>query len=149
MGADSFKGKLLLVKELHQRWPADTEQVRCLLSGKRLRLRQDTDSEPSLHGLNYLPENPMDLLRNFHLVTRSRPGEEIPRKRGLSTGRFMRREKIVYTGDTSQIVADVCLLTQCHRVAHNYSLSERNVTHLCTFRLGMMGTHPWRMPVPN
>ena len=135
MGTDSFKGKLLLVKEFHQRWPADTEEVRCLLSGERLRLRQDTDSEPSLHGFNYLQENPMDLLWNFHLVTRCGAGEEVMRKWGLSIGRFMCRKKIVHAGDTSQIVADVCLLTQCHRVAHHFSLFERNVTYLCKFRL--------------
>ena len=77
----------------------------------------------------------MDLLWIFHLVTRCGAGEEVMRKRGLSIGRFMCRKKIVHAGDTSQIVADVCLLTQCHRVAHHFSPSERNVIHLRTFRL--------------
>ncbi|MEB0001036.1 MULTISPECIES: hypothetical protein [unclassified Cryobacterium] len=135
MGTNTLKGKLLLIKELHKRWPANPKKIRRLLSGERLRLRQNTHSKPPLHGVNYLQKNPMDLLWNLHLVTRCGTGQEITRDRSLSTGSLMRRKKIMHSGDTNQIIAYVCLLTQCPHAAHNYSPSERNVTHLRTFRL--------------
>lgn len=135
MSANSLKGKLLLIKELHKRGPTDPKEIRRLLSGERLRLRQNTHCKPPLHRVNYLQEHPMDLLGNLHLVTHCGAGQEVVRNRGFSTGSLMRREEIVHPCDTSHIVTYVCLWAQCHRITHNHSLSEKNVTHLCIFRL--------------
>ncbi|ANP74880.1 hypothetical protein PA27867_3974 (plasmid) [Cryobacterium arcticum] len=133
MSANSLKRKLLLIKQLHKRGPTDPKEIRRLLSCERLRLRHNTHRKPPLHGVNYLQEHPMNLFWDLDLVTRCGAGEKVTRDRGLSTGSLVRREKIVHPGDTSQVVAYVCLLAQCHRVAHNYSLFARNVTHLRIF----------------
>src|SRR5260221_6256598 len=61
-------GDLSLVKELHERWPADAEEVSGLLSGDPLRPGHDSDHFPLAKSLDDFHQDRVDLFRKRHAL---------------------------------------------------------------------------------